>query len=153
MAWCTYIQGMTLWYTNKLPSTSSYTTFTPHSNSRSNSPTYVTLCIQYAYLQNHCHVGWASYCALCWYKSDKAGKAVPCYSWEGLTKFFLFETVYVILLNIHKIQPNQRRQRCLPHFVRQEKNKSITSPGPSPNPNPISNPFPWPFGQRAASDD
>ena len=58
----------------------------------------------------------------------------------GLTKFTLFETVYVILLNIHKMQPNQRRQRCLPHFVRQ---KSIAFPGPSPDPNPIPiNPFP-----------
>ena len=39
----------------------------------------------------------------------------------GLTEFTLFEIVYVILLIIHKRQPNQRRQRCLPHFVRQER--------------------------------
>ena len=56
----------------------------------------------------------------------------------GLTEFTLFEIVYVILLIINKRQPNQRRQRCLPHFVRRERNKkSITFPGPSPNPNPI----------------
>ena len=56
----------------------------------------------------------------------------------GLTEFTLFEIVYVILLIIHKRQPNQRRQRCLLHFVRRERNKkSITFPGPSPNPNPI----------------
>ena len=38
-------------------------------------------------------------------------------SGTGLPKFTLFETVYVILLNIHKRQPNQQRQ----HFVRQKK--------------------------------
>ena len=38
------------------------------------------------------------------------------YTETGLTKLTLFETVYVISLIIHKTQPNQRRQRCLPYF-------------------------------------
>ena len=42
---------------------------------------------------------------------------------KGLTKFTLFETVYVISLIIHKSQPHLRTQRYLPHFVTQERKK------------------------------
>ena len=60
------------------------------------------------------------------------------YQW-GETKFTRFETVYVILLNIHK---RLLKQRCSSHFLRPEKKKvsTITFPDPSPNPIPNSNP-------------
>ena len=48
----------------------------------------------------------------------------------GLTKF---ETLYVVLLNIHKRLP---KQRCSSHFARPEEKKGqYTFPGPSPNSN------------------
>ena len=50
----------------------------------------------------------------------------------------VLETVYVILLNIHKRLP---KPRCSSHFARPEEKKKVlyTFPGPNPNPNPIPN--------------
>ena len=50
-----FVHGIVLIYprndTDKIPFTS-FATFIPHGNSTSNSSTYVTLCVQYSYVQN-----------------------------------------------------------------------------------------------------
>ena len=74
--------GMRLWYTNNSPFTS-YTTVTPHSDSRSDFSAYVTSHIQYttykiiACIERTTMLRADIMHVMCEYK---AGEGVPCYS-------------------------------------------------------------------------
>ena len=66
-----------------LPSPTTHTTLTPHSNSQSDFPSYVMSCVQYTYIQNHCYVYWMHYdcfgLIIRAYVMRKH-KSMPCYS-------------------------------------------------------------------------